>query len=89
MGTNADSQWTVTAVITTAFAARLEMTMADYDIQIHKYDDRKQALRITEVRVEFGVETEADTISNIDVKGVELGAGYRYMDKAGKYGELS
>ncbi|TGO07338.1 hypothetical protein BTUL_0290g00030 [Botrytis tulipae] len=73
-GGNEDITWVVTAALTTALAARLEMTMADYDIQVHKYDDKKQALRITEGRVGVSVETEVVTISKIDIKGVELGA---------------
>ncbi|TGO46848.1 hypothetical protein BOTNAR_0561g00040 [Botryotinia narcissicola] len=72
--TNTDIPRVITAALTTALAARLEMTMADYDILVHKYDDRTQVLRITEGQVGVGVETEVVTISNIDIKRVELGA---------------
>lgn len=39
VGTNTDSPRVGAAAITTALTARLAITMADYDIQIHEYDD--------------------------------------------------
>ncbi|KAF5871440.1 uncharacterized protein Bfra_007957, partial [Botrytis fragariae] len=41
VATNTDAPYVGTAAITTDLAARLAMAMADYDIQVHKYDDRK------------------------------------------------